>query len=37
MEAWGHPESPEKRVESDMDPSNLLIMAHEDGKWEIID
>jgi hypothetical protein len=34
---WGNPEPPEKRVERDMDPSNLLIMAREDGKWKIID
>jgi protein subunit release factor B len=36
-QAWGNPEPPEKRVEKDMDPSNLLIMARADGKWKIID
>jgi len=34
---WGQKEPPEVRVERDMDPSNLLIMAKEDGKWKIID
>lgn len=34
---WGHPGSPERQVESDMDPRNLLIMAREGGKWKIID
>jgi hypothetical protein len=34
---WGNPEPPEERVEKDMDPSNLLIMAREDGRWRIID
>jgi hypothetical protein len=34
---WGNPEPPEKRVERDMDPSNLLIMGKSDGKWKIID
>jgi len=34
---WGNPEPPEKRVERDMDPANLLIMGQVDGKWKIID
>lgn len=29
--------SPEQRVESDMNPANLLIMGREEGKWKIID
>jgi hypothetical protein len=36
-ELLGNPEPPEQRAEKDMDPSNLLIMAREDGKWKIID
>ncbi len=34
---WGNPLSPEERVAQDMDPSNLLIMAQEGGRWRIID
>jgi RF-1 domain len=35
--SWGNPESPEKRVERDMSPENLLIMGRENGKWKVID
>jgi protein subunit release factor B len=34
---WGIKESPEKRVERDMEPSNLLILGREEGQWKIID
>jgi hypothetical protein len=34
---WKHPEPPEKRVEKDMDPRNLLIMGREDDRWKVID
>jgi hypothetical protein len=29
--------TPEQRAERDMNPKNLLIMTHVDGKWSIID
>lgn len=33
----GNPEPPEKRVERDMAPENLLIMTRDGGKWKVID
>jgi len=29
--------TPEERAEQDMNPSNLLILGREDGKWKMID
>lgn len=34
---WNNPEPPEKRVERDMDPKNLLVMGIVDGKWKLLE
>jgi hypothetical protein len=33
----GNPLPPDEQVARDMDPSNLLIMGQQDGKWRVID
>lgn len=34
---WLNPDPPEVRVERDMDPKNLLVMAMTEGRWKIIE
>ena len=34
---WGNPLPPEKQVERDMAPENLLIMGYKDGKPVVLD
>ena len=34
---WANPEPPEKRVQRDMDPKNLLVMGRDEGRWKVIE